>query len=254
MSLDTSVQDYVQRQSKLGWRRTILRLWLRFLMFVLGWVKVSGLENIPDEGPTILMMNHISALDPGVVMAVVNRRHVIPMTKEEAAKDWFMGPFVKWYGAFTVKRGEVDRQALLISIELLKSGELVLIAPEGTRSKTGLIEPKDGMTYIATKADAVIVPTAVTDCVDWKHRLTHFRKANITITFGKPFKFNTAGRSLIPRKELTQMTREAMYQLALTLPDASLRGAYSDVENATIETLVFVGESEQPLALSKKSM
>lgn len=254
MSLDTSVQEYVRRQPRLAWRRSLLRLLLRVLIFVLGRVKVSGLEHIPADGPTILMMNHISALDPGVVIAMIKHRQVIPMTKEEAAKDWFMGPFVWWYGAFTVKRGEVDRKALITSVELLKNGELILIAPEGTRTKTGLIEPKDGMTYIATKADATIVPVTVTDCIDWKHKLTHLQRVPITITFGKPFKFNTAGRSLIPRKELTQMTREAMYQLALTLPDESLRGAYSDVENATTETLVFEGESGQSLALSQKSM
>lgn len=239
LTADQYAQAYVARQSSLAWRRRALRFALRTLMYTIGNTRVHGVENVPHEGAAILMMNHITALDPGVVIGAVTHRIVIPMTKAEAAKDWFMGPFVWWYGAFTVNRGEVDRRALAVSMALLRSGEVVLIAPEGTRTPSGLIEPKEGLVYVATKTNALIVPVAVSDAVDWKARLKRLRRANVTITFGKPFRFKTDGRTRIPREEMAQMTRESMYQLALTLPDPALRGAYSDVENATTETLVF---------------
>lgn len=240
MSLNLSVQDYIARQPQLAWRRHSLNALLRGLFSLAADTKVTGLENIPSDGPAILMMNHISALDPLVCMAMVQQRFVIPMTKEENLESAFLGPFVRWYGAYTVRRGEVDRSALLNSIELLKSGQLILIAPEGTRSPDGLIEPKDGLTYVATKADAVIVPTALADASDWLWRLKRFKRVKIRLNFGQPFKFKMAGRARIPREELAQMTREAMYQLALALPDPALRGAFSDVEHATTETLEFM--------------
>ncbi|NOG52206.1 MAG: hypothetical protein HND48_24300 [Chloroflexi bacterium] len=75
-----------------------------------------------------------------------------------------------WYGAYKVHRGVVDREALMNSIALLKSGLMILIAPEGTRSPHGLQEPKDGMTYVATKADAVILPAGLSGAQHFKHR------------------------------------------------------------------------------------
>lgn len=236
----SEVQAYIERQPQLAWRRRVLNGLLLLLVRILSKTEITGIENIPAEGPTVLMMNHISGIDPIICMAIVRSRFVIPMTKEENAQSLFLGPFVRWYGAYTVRRGEVDRSALLNSIALLKSGQLILIAPEGTRSAAGLQEPKDGLAYVATKADAVIVPTAIADAADWLDRLKRFRRVRVRVAFGKPFKFKDDGRSRIPRDELAQMTREAMYQLALALPDPALRGVYSDVENATTQTLEFV--------------
>lgn len=237
-----SVQAYIDRQPAFGWRRFLLRGLIRTVGFTfLCKVEAEGVENIPASGPTILMMNHISAIDPIVTLAVVRNRYVIPMTKIENLRTPVLGFFVWWWGAYTVRRDEVDRAALLNSIELLKSGQLILIAPEGTRHPEGLAQPKDGLTYIATKADAVIVPTAVSGAVDWLGRLKRGRRGYAKVSFGKPFKFRTDGRARIPRDELAQMTQEAMYQLALTQPDSSLRGVYSDLSQASTHHLEFLG-------------
>lgn len=236
-----TVQEYVANQKRYQWRRHILRSIIRLVGFgLLAKVQVDGVENIPPTGPTILMMSHISSIDPIVCMGAVTSRFVIPMTKIENTQNPLLGFMVKWWGAYTVNRAEVDRKALLNSIELLKSGQLILIAPEGTRSPDGLKEPKDGMVYIATKADAIIVPTALSEAIDWKQRLLRFRKAHARVTFGRPFRLKTDGRTRIPRDELHVMTTEAMYQLALSQPNEAMRGIYSDVENATTRYIEFV--------------
>jgi 1-acyl-sn-glycerol-3-phosphate acyltransferase len=241
MSSEATVQQYIARQPALAWRRFLLRGLIQTLGFKVLWnVAVHGTENIPSSGPTILMMNHISALDPVLCMGAVSHRYVIPMTKVENAAHPILGGFVKWYGAYTVNREEVDRSALLNSIELLKSGQLILIAPEGTRNPEGLTQPKDGLTYVATKADAIIVPTAVSGAVGWLPRLKRLNRGAMRVDFGRPFRFNTGGRARIPRDELAQMTQEAMYQLSLTLPDPALRGEYSNISQATTQTLSFL--------------
>lgn len=240
-----TVQDYVARQGRYIWRRHILRFVIRSLGFgFLAKIQVDGVENIPPSGPTILMMNHISSIDPIVCLGAVQGRFVIPMTKIENTHNPFLGFMVWWWGSYTVNRNEVDRKALLNSIELVKSGQLILIAPEGTRSANGLQEPKNGLTYIATKSNAVIVPATVSDAVDWKDRIKGFKRARAHVSFGRPFRFKTDGRTRIPRNELNMMTQEAMYQLAITLPDESLRGNYQDIENATTEYLEFVNFSQ----------
>lgn len=241
MSASASVQAYLEKQPRFTWRRYLLRRLIQTLGFKVLWkVEISGLENIPDTGPVLLMMNHISGIDPVLCMGAVSPRYLIPMTKIENARHPVWGFFVWWYGAFTVNRGEIDRSALLNSIALIKSGQPVLIAPEGTRTPEGLTQPKDGMAYVATKADAIVVPVAISGAVGWEKKLFRLQRPHIRIDFGQAFKFKTDGRARIPREELSLMMQEAMYQLALTLPDESLRGAYRDVGNATTQTLEFV--------------
>jgi 1-acyl-sn-glycerol-3-phosphate acyltransferase len=241
MTATPSFQTYIAEQDKFAWRRRILRGVIRTIGFrLLARVDSTGLENIPPRGPAILMMNHISMLDPVACMGLVTSRFVIPMSKIENLRVPILSAFVRFWGAYTVDRDQVDRAALMNSIELLKSGQLILIAPEGTRHPEGLARPKEGMTYIAIKSDAVIIPTAVSGAIDFKQRWKRLRRAYACVSFGRPFRFKAEGRKRIPRDEMRQMTEEAMYQLALTQPDPDLRGVYSDLDQATTDTLEFI--------------
>lgn len=236
-----AVQRYVQRQPDYAWRRYLLRSLIRTAGYtLLARVTSDGKENIPDTGPTILMMSHIGAIDPVVCMGEVTNRYVIPMTKIENTHNPLLGFMVWWWGAYTVDRDSLDRVALQKSIALLEAGEMILIAPEGTRHPDGLAEGKSGLAYIATKADAVIVPAAMSGTQKPTAYWTRGKRARAHVSFGRPFRFRRAGRARVPRAELEQMTHEAMYQLALTQHNAELRGLYSDVENTTTETLQFV--------------
>ena len=236
----TSIQEYVALQPKLAWRRRLMRGFMRLVFRLFTRLKVTGLENIPDEGGTILMMNHISLLDPLLCMAAVENRFVVPMTKIENTRNPLLSPFIRFWGAYSVNRGEVDRAALTNSIELIKSGQLILIAPEGTRQREGLSRPKDGLAYVATKADAIIVPAAISGAMHWQRDLKSLRRPQIHVHFGRPFKFKTDGRARIPRDELSAMTDEAMYQLAAAVSDESMRGLYSDLSQSTTEHLDFL--------------
>jgi len=241
MMMSSSVEEYVAKQPSLAWRRRWFRAFIRFVGYKLMWhADVTGNENIPDGGPAIIMMNHISSLDPILCMGAITNRFVIPMTKIENVENPFIRPFVWWWGAYAVHRGEIDRKALTNSIELLKSGQLILIAPEGTRQKNGLARPKDGLAYIATKANSVIIPTAISGAMDWTEKLKNRQRPQIKINFGPAFRFKTGDKSRVPREDLTTMTEEAMYQLALALKDESQRGVYSDVSQATTQFLEFL--------------
>lgn len=241
MTLSASVQEYIARQPSLIWRRNLLRGFIRLLGFRVLWnVHVTGAENVPDDGPAIIMMNHISAIDPILCMGAITNRFVIPMTKIENAQNWFFGFFVWWWGSYTVNRNEVDRKALVNSIELIKSGQMILIAPEGTRHPEGLAEAKDGLAYVATKANAVIIPTGISGAVGWDDKMKRFQRPRINVNFGRPFRFKTEGKDRVPREALSIMSHEAMYQLALAVKDETRRGFYSDVSKASTDYLEFV--------------
>lgn len=237
----SSIEAYIARQPRYAPRRRFMRGLIRSIGFhVLAKATITGTEFIPRSGPTILMMSHVSLIDPVVCLGAVTERFVIPMTKIENARNPLFGILVWGWGAYTVDRGVVDRAALMNSVALLEAGHMILIAPEGTRSPEGLKEPKDGLAYIATKANAVILPAAMSGGHDYLDRWKRLRRVHTRVDFGPPFRFKVDGRTRIPREERSRMTQEAMYQLALAQPDPELRGVYRDVSNATTDTLEFV--------------
>jgi 1-acyl-sn-glycerol-3-phosphate acyltransferase len=220
------------------------RRWLRdYLLRPVGFgllvkVQVSGLDHVPASGPTLLAMNHVAAIDPFVVVGAVTSRFVVPMSKVENYRNPLIGLMARSWGAYPVRRGEVDRQALESTIALLEQGRPVLIAPEGTR-QPALSEAKDGMTYVAVKTGAAIVPVAVDGTTEFPRVYLKLRRPRVSVTFGRSFRFKTGGRERIPRDEMRQMTREAMSQLALLLPEER-RGAYSDLSKMTTDYLEFL--------------
>ena len=185
------------------------------------------------------MMNHIGAIDPVVCMGAVSNRWVIPMTKVENARNPFFGVFVKLWGAFTVDRGAIDRRAIKNAIELLQAGQMVLVAPEGTRHPEGLAEPKDGFVYIATKAGATILPAALSGTQETGRNWRRLRRPDVRLNFGRPFQFATVPGQRIPREKLTQMAHEAMFQLSLAQLDEDLRGLYRNLDALTEDLIVF---------------
>lgn len=239
-SLDASVQAFVARQPRLVWRRRLLRAWIRFWMRILARVTILGADWVPDDGPTVMIMNHVTMLDPVIMLGAITHRFPVPMSKVENARNPLIGPFMWWYGAFTVRRGEIDRQALTKSIELLKANQLLAISPEGTRHPEGLARPKDGVAYVATKGDAIIVPIAVTGTNEWQKTVLLFRRPHVIVSFGPPFRLKTDGKARVGRELLAEMSDELMYQLARAVADPALRGEYADLSKATTKHLIFV--------------
>jgi 1-acyl-sn-glycerol-3-phosphate acyltransferase len=198
---------------------------------------VQGMAHVPATGPTILMMNHTIAIDGVLPMGLIRQRDVIPMVKMENMQHPFIGPLARRWGAYGVERGEVDREALKTTLELLALNQVVLIAPEGTR-QAQLIRPKDGLAYIALKSGAAIVPTAIWNGETWVKDLLRPRRTYIHVHFGRPFRLKGAGQR-IPREGLHAFTDQMMAQLAALLPP-SYRGEYADLSQPAADLLDFL--------------
>lgn len=232
--------EFVAAQARYTWRRRILRDGLlRPIAFnLLVKPTITGREHIPNAGPTLLVMNHIGFPDPFVVTGAVINRWVVPMSKIENFKHPVAGPLARLWGVYPVDRNKVDRRAVEYTLKLLDAGHCVLIAPEGTRQPS-MIQVKEGFTYVATKANAVIVPIGLEHTDKVGKNLKRVRRTPIDIRFGAAFRFKTNGQSRIDRETMHQMTTEAMYQLA-ALVNPERRGYYADLSLGTTETLEFV--------------
>jgi 1-acyl-sn-glycerol-3-phosphate acyltransferase len=226
--------------ARLESRRRILRFLIRYIGFTI-LVKmdhVEGLEKVPSKGPAILMINHINFVDPFVVMNALPR-NIIPMAKVEVYEYPIVGIFPRIYGVIPVQREEFDRRAIQGALEVLRAGEIILVAPEAHRGPE-LREGKEGVAYLATRADVPIVPVAIDGTIGFPTLpiLPRWRGPGALVKFGAPFRFNAHGQRA-GREMLRQMTDEAMYILAGMLPEHR-RGFYADLSIATQETIEWV--------------
>jgi 1-acyl-sn-glycerol-3-phosphate acyltransferase len=221
------------------WRRVVFRwgLWNIVHRFWLN-LQVDGWENIPREGPVIIMGNHISNIDPVVMISFWPGRDVVPIAKIEAFHMPFLRYFVGHWGAIPVKRGSGDMRSLKLALRHIIGGDVVMVYAEGTRSKTGLLKGESGVAYLATKTDALVVPAATWGGRDFPFTWWRsFRRTQVRTVFGPPFRFRYEGRRS-PREHFQRMTDEAMYRIAALLPPG-LRGVYADVADATTDFLDF---------------
>lgn len=217
---------------------------LRFVLKVIGFPllaklsTVTGVENVPAEGPAILMMNHMAFIDS---IVVIHRapRNIVPMAKIEVYDYPVIGIVPKIWGVIPVRREEVDRRALQQTLEVLKAGEVTLVAPEGTRGPA-LKQGKVGVAYIASRSDAPVIPVAIEGTIGFPalRGTAAWKQPGAQVRFGRPFRFRPEYRHA-SKETLRQMTDEAMYLLARMLPPER-RGVYADLERATQNTIEFL--------------
>jgi len=121
----------------------------------------EGLEHVPAAGPFVLAPVHRSFIDFGLV-AAVSKRRIRYMGKDSLWKVSWFGRFITALGAFPVRRGAADREALRRCIEIIDSGEPLVLFPEGTR-RTGptVHDLFEGAAYVAIRTGVPIVPAGI---------------------------------------------------------------------------------------------
>jgi len=145
----------------------------------------EGVENLPREGGYVVAANHTSNLDPWPLgLPLWPKRYLRFMAKSELFW-WPMGPIITAGGAFPVRRGERDVEAIQTAVELTRKGHVVAMFPHGTRERKGLVkkyQPRShtGAARIALLAGVPLVPAAIrgTD------RL--IRLGPLRVRYGKP--------------------------------------------------------------------
>ncbi|NLP14613.1 MAG: 1-acyl-sn-glycerol-3-phosphate acyltransferase [Clostridium sp.] len=182
-----------------------------FLLFYR--VKVIGIENVPEKGAAILCANHVGELDMFFIGYKI-KRLVRYMAKSELFKNPLLSRIIKKLGAFPVRRGKADVEAIKTAINLLNDGHIVGIFPEGTRLKHKhgkTVKVKPGAALLAQKTGAPILPVAV----EGKYRL--FSK--IKIVFGKPFALDLDKDKKYTNNELVEISEGIMKKVYLLLEE-----------------------------------
>jgi len=159
--------------------------------------KVTGIEHIPREGGAIVAANHVSFLDPLLLPLVVPRRRVMFLTKVK----YIDKPLLRWIltGAGVIPVATDDPRAVggavTAAVEAVRSGRLVGIFPEGTRSPDGrLYRGKTGVARIALESGAPVIPVGIIGTDLAFPRGARFpRPRSVRIVFGPPITFAVPG-------------------------------------------------------------
>lgn len=194
-----------------------------WLLWLVGPGRVEGLANVPRSGPMLVVANHCSNLDPPFVGWAVGHRtgRIIHFMAKEEMRRW---PLVGWLGrnagVFYVRRGEGDRAAQRLALDLLAQGRAIGVFPEGTRSRDGRLgEGRAGAALLAMRTGVPILPVGIAGTgrvfpgrSRWPHR------SRITIRIGLPLTLPVRADGL-DRAALRSGTEQMMRAIAALLPE-----------------------------------
>ncbi len=192
--------------------RAIMIFIMRIYCGIVYRIKIEGMENLPKEGNTIICSNHVHMLDSiSLVIRFKTKRMTRVMAKEELFKNKIAAWAFRKAGAFPIKRGKGDTEALEVAKDYINKGDMLLMFPEGTRN--GLdkgLKMKKGAAILALSTNSVIVPIGI------KGNYKPFTKVRIRI--GKPItleNYTTGTEELNPREivDLTNRMKDEIIAL-----------------------------------------
>jgi len=173
---------------------------LRILCVLLFRVRAYGWRNVPKRGGAILASNHQSFLDPMLIgLPLQQRLHF--MARESLFRFWGFGSLIRSLNAFPVRREAAGPEDLARALRRLREGKLVLVFPEGTRTKDGEVGTfRRGVVSLAARAGVPVVPVAVEGAFKaWPRHRRLFRFVPLSVAYGEPLMPPAADRESAER-------------------------------------------------------
>ena len=212
-------------------RLKITRFIIRLLLRLLTRIELHGRENLPTSGNFIIASNHLGLVDAFLPFFILDNNNLVLLVGEK----WEKVAIMRWLGRqlnfIFVDRFNPDLKAIRKVIERMRAGEVLVITPEGTRSKVGyLIEGKPGVSYLAAKMGFPILPAGISGTFDtiFFGQLKRFHRPHITINVGPRFNLPPLPSEGQSRDEMLKFdTDEIMCRIAALLPEDK-RGFYAE--------------------------
>jgi 1-acyl-sn-glycerol-3-phosphate acyltransferase len=233
----------------LMFRYRLIRFAMHMLRLILRIrIEMYGRENIPDQGPYMVVLNHTSVADTPVLLVT------FPLIRWRffAVRKWrnhpVYGPIMSWLGAIYVTPDEIDRQTIREAMAALQEGRAFGLAPEGTRSYIGSMKPaKDGAAYLASRAKVPIVSVGLVNNDRLFANVKRFRPTTVEVHIGKPYLLPDIGRR--PKgRDLAAFTHLIMVNIAALLPER-YHGVYKD--SPALQALL-AGEDPWPYCVEQQ--
>ncbi len=214
----------------MSWFYYTARLIIRLLLYLFTRWQVRGRQNIPRQGPLLAVVNHLNLADPPVIAVSLHRKSMF-MAKEELFRSGLSRYFISSFGAFPVHRGRLDRETLHQAEKVLAQGMILIVFPEGTRSKNAQLQSAlPGSALIALRSGVPVLPIGISGTEKIKGATWWLRRPRITVNIGSPFPLPPANGK--PSKTaMAELTDSIMTRISELLP-AEYRGKYAGQGNA----------------------
>jgi 1-acyl-sn-glycerol-3-phosphate acyltransferase len=195
------------------------------------------LARVPERGPLILVVNHVNIMEIPIIYTRLQPRRVRGMA---LASRW-KNPLLRWgldtCGAIPLERGGINLEAMRKGLDVLRAGEILLIAPEGTRSGDGRLQAgHPGIVILALKSGAPMLPLVYYGAEHYKENLKRLRRTDFHIAVGELF-YLAVGEGEVTRAARQRMTDAILYRMAALLPE-DYRGRYADLSRAPEDILL----------------
>lgn len=202
-------------------------------------------EVLPKEGPFILVLNHMSRIDFPALVAINRNKDVYALAADKYKNFPIFGYLIASAGMIFIDRSQADFQAMKKAFAVLKDGNILALSPEGTRSRNAqLLEAKEGVVMLATKANVPIYTVSITGTEHFMDEFKHFRKPHIVMRFGPGFELTLDREDR--KNSLRKAADEVMCHIAAMLPE-SYRGFYKD--HPRVQELLSEWKAEGKLSL-----
>lgn len=197
-----------------AWYYFILDL-AKFAFWLLGGIRVVGRPNVPKDGALIVAPNHVSHLDPPVTACAIHRMLRF-MAKEELFKAKGFGWLIRSVGAFPVRRGEGDTEAIRVAIDALEKGQAVLVFPEGSRGDGAHLQPVNrGVAMLAKRTGAKVLPVGIVGTHKaWPKGQKKINRGRIVVAFGEPFTYEQTAKGANERENRDLFGEELRARIA----------------------------------------
>ena len=206
-----------------------LRWLIRALFNLIARVEVTGYEHLPKEGSYVIATNHLGIVDAPMAFYALDNWDMFVMVAEKWEKITVFRWLGKFFNLIFIDRFNPDIKTLRKVIKLMEENNILVIAPEGTRSRVGsMIEARPGVSYLATKLNRPIVPVALAGTEDKAviSNLKRLKRTRMTVTAGPAFTLPPLPKE--NRDEaLKEYTDEIMCHIAALLPE-HYRGFYAE--------------------------
>ncbi len=201
----------------------------------------SQWHKIPETGPLLLVVNHVNFIEvPMMITHLIPR----PLTGFVKSENWDK-PVSRWlfemWNAIPLHRGQADLTAVRAGLAALADGQILAVAPEGTRTGDGrLRQGHPGIVTMALKGKAPILPVAYFGHEMFWQNIRRLRRTDFRLRVGRPFMLEM-GDGRVTKQIRQQMVDEIMVQIAQLLPPEN-RGYYADLDAATESYIRFLPE------------
>lgn len=187
-------------------------------------LRVYGRERVPMDGGLVVACNHFSWIDPPVLGAAIPRTLYF-MAKVEAHHVPGLGQLMRSFGAFSVRRGESDREAVRTMRQLIRDGHALGLFAEGTRQRSGVPGPvQPGAAMVAINEEAPVICAAIYGSFEW--RLGNF--SPVSLAWGTPMSFDGLPRGGKGYKEASAEIEREIRKLWEWLAGVHERGRPDD--------------------------